>query len=195
MRADAIGPTLCRYASPCPARPARASARVHIAPRPARDGGGERERGREAHVGEEGALIGGAALVAEPERGGAVGAALHLELQPNVRPCRRPPARQRHAPPRPARAPRGGSGGARAARDETCPVSTEGGTRRVQLVREGGGGRGEGRAGVRPPCRSSGRARRRARGGCAPCTAPCRATCAARRPRGEHLREGRGVSD
>jgi len=25
-------------------------------------------------------------------------------------------------------------------RDETCPVSTEGGTRRVQLVREGGGG-------------------------------------------------------
>jgi len=27
-------------------------------------------------------------------------------------------------------------------RDETCPVSTEGGTRRVQLVREGGGGGG-----------------------------------------------------
>jgi hypothetical protein len=26
-------------------------------------------------------------------------------------------------------------------RDETCPVSTGGGTRRVQLVREGGGGR------------------------------------------------------
>jgi len=32
-------------------------------------------------------------------------------------------------------------------RDETCPVSTEGGTRRVRFVREGGGARGE--AGVR----------------------------------------------
>ena len=27
---------------------------------------------------------------------------------------------------------------------ETCPVGTEGGTRRVHLVREGGGGGGEG---------------------------------------------------
>jgi len=31
-------------------------------------------------------------------------------------------------------------------RDETCPISTGGGTRRVQLVREGGGGGGLGRA-------------------------------------------------
>ena len=32
-------------------------------------------------------------------------------------------------------------------RDETCPVSTGGGTRRVQLVREGGGGRPDSRNG------------------------------------------------
>ena len=38
----------------------------------------------------------------------------------------------------------GGSGGAISKRDETCPVSTGGGTRRVQLVREGGEGVGGG---------------------------------------------------
>jgi len=46
--------------------------------------------------------------------------------------------RVRHAAARPA------------GRDETCPVSTEGGTRRVQLVREGGGG-GRREEWLRPP--------------------------------------------
>jgi hypothetical protein len=41
----------------------------------------------------------------------------------------------------------GGVGRIEARRGETCPVSTEGGTRRVQLVREGGGGGGELRQG------------------------------------------------
>jgi hypothetical protein len=51
-------------------------------------------------------------------------------------------------------------------RDETCPDSTEGGTRRVQLVREGGGG---GRPNGRPrgpP--SAGAAPLAPRGGCPP---------------------------
>ena len=36
---------------------------------------------------------------------------------------------------------------------ETCPISTEGVTRRVQLVREGGGGGGGGGGGVSPAAR------------------------------------------
>jgi hypothetical protein len=75
-----------------------------------------------------------------------------------------PPARA--APPPPAfRAPRG------AARangwDETCPVSTEGGTRRVQSVREGGG-RGAARARRSAPCAAC-RTARAPRSSC-----PCR---------------------
>ena len=46
-------------------------------------------------------------------------------------------------------------------RDETCPVSTEGGTRRVQLVREGGGG---GAPRARAPSALLARAAREARG-------------------------------
>ena len=48
------------------------------------------------------------------------------------------------APRPPEAGPKHPAGGRHAsptrASDETCPVSTEGGTRRVQLVREGGGG-------------------------------------------------------
>jgi len=57
-------------------------------------------------------------------------------------------------------------------RDETCPVGTERGTRRVQLVREGGGRGG----GVAPPARRSGTASPRA---------------ARPRPRGSPRREAR----
>ena len=45
--------------------------------------------------------------------------------------------------------------GARAGGDETCPISTEGWTRRVQLVREGGGGGGK-RRGARGAGTSAG---------------------------------------
>jgi hypothetical protein len=70
----------------------------------------------------------------------------HLPCQPaearargqrRLRPGSAPPAPDPRAPQR-----RRGS--------ETCPVSTEGGTRRVQLVREGGGGGGCG--GADPSC-------------------------------------------
>ena len=50
------------------------------------------------------------------------------------------------APPGPAPAPP-----CPAAADEKCPVSTEGGTRRVQLVREKGGGGGGGGAAPAAP--------------------------------------------
>ena len=46
----------------------------------------------------------------------------------------------------------------RAKRDETCPISTEGWTRRVQLVQEGGGGGGRAARSARllpPPLPSS----------------------------------------
>ena len=48
-----------------------------------------------------------------------------------------------HAETQGAGTPGRGRGGASTifSRDETCPVSTGGGTRRVQSVREGGGGR------------------------------------------------------
>jgi len=68
-----------------------------------------------------------------------------------------------------------GRGGGRACwRDETCPVSTGGGTRRVQSVREGGGG------GVAGLPRTRGGARRRSAGACAR-SAPRDATRAAPR--------------
>jgi len=48
--------------------------------------------------------------------------------------------------------PRTGGGGSGGWRDETCPISTGGGTRRVQLVREGGGwGRVRDRMGMSTP--------------------------------------------
>ena len=67
-----------------------------------------------------------------------------LEHEPHVEILLRPPRRGLPARrlPRP-RDVRRGSGGVHAyhgRRDETCPISTGGGTRRVHLVREGGGG-------------------------------------------------------
>jgi hypothetical protein len=78
---------------------------------------GERERAR---AGGRGALRAGA-------RAGLLGrgAAHDKERAGRVHRVRLSPPRHHHL---------------RWERDETCPVSTEGGTRRVQLVREGGGG-------------------------------------------------------
>ena len=55
--------------------------------------------------------------------------------------ARRPGAARRRRPERAEAGPRPRGACNLWERDETCPVSTEGGTRRVRLVREGGGGR------------------------------------------------------
>ena len=77
-------------------------------------------------------------------RGGGPAAPLRLAVRPHHLPRA---DRHRAGPPPPSRTTRTPMG------DETCPVSTERGTRRVQLVREGGGRGGH----ISPP----------------PCTARC----------------------
>ena len=68
--------------------------------------------------------------------------------------------------------PQGAGRGGRPGGDETCPVGTEGGTRRVQLVREGGGGGSAGRGARGQACHSQRTSER------SDSSAP---TCAARR--------------
>jgi hypothetical protein len=87
--------------------------------------------GRRGHRAEHSGRIELAGHLVSDERGGARRHALRQRAQQH-----RDLARTRPCKP--------------SARDETCPVSTEGWTRRVHFVREGGGGRGATHA-ARPP--------------------------------------------